>query len=251
MLPFLKDRLKALMAFIGVKYRTLPHSFWGISPWDDIRRILRANEFLVDQSSISTIFDVGANEGQTAKTLRKYFPSAKIYCFEPSESAFQKLSQSIQSDHNTIGTKLALGSIIEEKIYFEYESSVLNSFESRTPVSSSDKAIRKSKITLSTVDKFCLEHKIETIDILKIDTEGFDLEVLKGAKELLLNRRVRFVYFEFFNISSKEQYSAGIDLALLGAYLSEYNFRPISFYTDFVNPIRPIGHFNALMMQWP
>ena len=37
-----------------------------------------------------------------------------------------------------------------------------------------------------TLDNFCLEEKINNIDVLKIDTEGNELNVLKGAKKLLL-----------------------------------------------------------------
>lgn len=248
---FLKDRIKAFMALFGLKYRTIPKRFWGISPWHDIQMILSDKEFCVEKRPITTIFDVGANEGQTAVVLREQFPSAQLYCFEPSETTFQKLSHTVEYDPTIRTFQMALGSQVEDKILFEYESSVLNSFESHTPVSSADKSVRQTSVTLSTIDNFCRESGIDSIDILKVDTEGFDLEVLKGAEEMLQNKQIRFICFEFFNISSAGKYSAGIDLALIDNYLRAHNFRPVSFYTDFVNPTRPITHFNALMMRWP
>ena len=51
-------------------------------------------------------------------------------------------------------------------------------------------------ITLTTLDIYCEERGIEEIGLLKIDTEGFDLEVLKGGAEMLKHQRVSFIQTE-------------------------------------------------------
>jgi FkbM family methyltransferase len=60
-----------------------------------------------------------------------------------------------------------------------------------------------------TVDLFCAERKIKKIDVLKIDTEGFDLEVLKGADAMLKRGAVSFVYLEFNDIRLDENSAGG------------------------------------------
>jgi FkbM family methyltransferase len=52
-------------------------------------------------------------------------------------------------------------------------------------------------VSVRTIDDFCAEQAIAEIDLLKIDTEGYDLQVLEGARSLLTRGRVRFVYSEF------------------------------------------------------
>ena len=51
-------------------------------------------------------------------------------------------------------------------------------------------------VQTQTLDNFCLSNKIENIDVLKIDTEGNDLNVLKGAKKLLSENKIKAIYTE-------------------------------------------------------
>ena len=50
------------------------------------------------------------------------------------------------------------------------------------------------KISITTLEKYCNEKKIEKIDFLKIDTEGYELEVLKGLKKKISS--VNLILFE-------------------------------------------------------
>jgi hypothetical protein len=53
------------------------------------------------------------------------------------------------------------------------------------------------KVQCQTVDQFCVEHQIAALDLLKIDTEGHEVEVLEGARQVLSRRSTRFVFLEF------------------------------------------------------
>jgi len=53
--------------------------------------------------------------------------------------------------------------------------------------------VSQRQIELSTVDKYCLQHEIPSIDLLKSDTQGFDLEVIKGAQRLLDAKKIRLL----------------------------------------------------------
>jgi hypothetical protein len=61
---------------------------------------------------------------------------------------------------------------------------------------SADATGEVESIPATTIDAFCAEHRIERIDYLKIDTEGHDLEVLKGSHEMLSSDRISIVEVE-------------------------------------------------------
>lgn len=56
--------------------------------------------------------------------------------------------------------------------------------------------VGSSDVKVSTIDRYCADKKIERIDLLKSDTQGFELEVLKGARHMLVERRVGAIYVE-------------------------------------------------------
>jgi hypothetical protein len=64
---------------------------------------------------------------------------------------------------------------------------------------------RVERIALTTLDSYCAFEGIQKIDFLKIDAEGHDLEVLKGASTMLAEGRITYVQFEFggANIDSR------------------------------------------------
>ena len=62
---------------------------------------------------------------------------------------------------------------------------------------------------VDTIDDFCSANRIPKIDILKIDTEGFDLNVLKGAKQMLSRGQIAFIYTEFNDCVAKQGITGG------------------------------------------
>jgi hypothetical protein len=51
-------------------------------------------------------------------------------------------------------------------------------------------------VAVTAIDSFCSEHGITSIDVLKLDVQGFELELIKGAKEGLATGRIGLLYFE-------------------------------------------------------
>ena len=82
------------------------------------------------------------------------------------------------------------------------------------------KVFSEINVQTQTLDNFCLSKKIENIDVLKIDTEGNDLNVLKGAKKLLSENKIKVIYTEISDtkINFKEKEKSTID------FLNYYNF---------------------------
>ena len=96
-----KKSVKQLFeALTGTRiYRVLPR---GLDPFADIRTHLPFLE-------VSTIFDVGANVGQSAKKFSRYFPNSEIYCFEPVAETYRELQRELGARFNVHTFQFALG----------------------------------------------------------------------------------------------------------------------------------------------
>jgi len=146
--------------------------------------------------SLSVIFDVGANTGQTRKWLRFHQPESLIYCFEPVSIAFQKLSESVRADTKAHVFHTAFGNEkgVKKIRLFDGDLNVLNSLNPEAM--NTDRNAKEEEIHINTIDDFCHSNQISRIDLLKIDTEGFELEVLKGADAMLGKNAVSFIFCE-------------------------------------------------------
>jgi hypothetical protein len=77
---------------------------------------------------------------------------------------------------------------------------------------------------------FCSQHNIVSIDLLKIDVEGFEMEVLNGFSEDFLRSQVKFIYSE---VGFDKDDRLKTHFSILAAYLSDRNFILSGFYEPF------------------
>ena len=162
------------------------------------------------------IFDIGANVGGYTEKYSN-FPNSKVFCFEPCRDTFDKLYERLRNKRNVTPINSALGDKQEEKQLHIYLHSGENSF-----LEFNQEDTKESQIcSIDTVDNFCRENHIEQIDIMKIDVQGYEMQVLKGAKSMLANSMVKLIYVEGqFNPQYKEA-STCFDI---GKFLLSYGF---------------------------
>ena len=207
----------------------VPLNAFGHDPFRDIRLL---NEKW--NSSVRTFFDVGANDGGTSLKAVKQFPEARIFAFEPHPETFLRLTDATKDYSAVDPVQTALGAEAGDQVMHTYKMSTINSLvpNARYPVRFGEQS---SPITVkcTTVDLFCAERKIKKIDVLKIDTEGFDLEVLKGADAMLKRGAISFVYFEFNDIQPDENLAGGA-LAPIDEFLRRHQYRFIASYNDYI-----------------
>jgi FkbM family methyltransferase len=210
----------------------------GINWTYDIQRFAGTRNFQV-------IFDIGANIGQTVYGLLKFFPRADIYCFEPVTSSFGELSASYGDCAKCF--KMAMGSVPAQKEIKLRHFSEMDSFLSRDP-DPSHYSGKSEIVQISTVDIFCAEHGISSLDVLKMDVQGWELEVLRGADKMLAANRVRYIFTEIgFDRDDTEMVPFGdLDKAI-----SRHGFLFCGFYHFFRHgPMKEFVSFgNALYLN--
>lgn len=144
---------------------------------------------------LKTVFDVGANIGQTSLKFHEAFPEAAIYAFEPVNKTFRQLSKNTKALSRVQCFNVALGEKTEsvEIDVFEGDASVFNSLKKEAQNKSGN---TKEIISVTTGDAFCKEHRIAEIDLLKIDTEGYELPVLQGFREMITASKIKALFCE-------------------------------------------------------
>lgn len=135
------------------------------------------------------IFDVGANIGTYTTWMAKHFPKGKIYAFEPQRLVFQILcgNMALNNFYNTHIYNFGLGSenntieFYEPNYYMGEDFGIFSLVEDKIIHKSQEKAV----VDIYTLDYFVEHYKVPHIDFIKIDAEGMDLDVLKGAEQSL------------------------------------------------------------------
>ena len=135
--------------------------------------------------------------------FRETFENPKIHSFEPAKAPFQILTKKVQGLRDVHIANSAMGASQETKTFFENEFSDMSSFL-ETDENAWGSIAQHTAIQLDTVDDYCNRAGVEHINILKSDTQGYDLEVLRGARRMLENEKVDLIYLEL--IFSKKMY---------------------------------------------
>ena len=187
---------------------------------------------------IRSVFDVGAHKGEFIKTIKKLKNIEKIYSFEPQKKKYQKLN--IFSIENKIYCfNFALGNnneIKNLKINKKTSTSTfsdinnlslwykIKSFILRGTTKSS--FIGEEKVNVMRLDDFCADYKISNIDLLKIDTEGYEKHVLEGALNLIKEKKIKYILLEFQLSNMYNNYSTND----LENFLDNCNFKLLKKY---------------------
>jgi FkbM family methyltransferase len=154
---------------------------------------------LSDKIKPKVIFDVGANAGAYSRMCSRLFPGAVIHAFEPHPLNFLKLQESPGSDNiktHNIGFSNQPGQFELYDYADKDGSSHASMYEESLTRLSGMKSIRHMA-QMSTIDNFMERHKIDLIDFLKIDTEGHEMNVLRGASDAIAHDKILVIQFEF------------------------------------------------------
>jgi FkbM family methyltransferase len=143
------------------------------------------------------IFDVGANHGEYAHAAYTSRPRAHVHCFEPSVATFRILSETL-SGTSAVLNNTGLGAENSEATLFSTgDGSGLASLSKRRLDHFGVTMDSQETVQIKSLDSYCDDRSIDTIDLLKIDVEGHEMDVLRGASRMLSEKRIRLITFEF------------------------------------------------------
>lgn len=161
----------------------------------------------IGKKSHCIVMDIGANKGQYARKILAINSTATVYAFEPHPRTFQLLLANNPAK-NIIPVNAAVGSHKGEAPLYDYESQdgsqhasmhkhVIEHIHGSPSVS--------HPVSMITLDDYCRDNNIDEIDLLKIDTEGNEMDALRGAENLIKSRKIKSIQFEFnsMNVSSR------------------------------------------------
>ena len=174
------------------------------------------------------VFDAGANVGNLSLLFSHFVgPSGQVHAFEPTQETFERL-QSIVSQAGCENIKLNQAAVtdkdgaVELRVYgVKYASwntlanRPLEKYEINAPVPT------LQAVAATTIDTYCMENRIDHIDLLKIDVEGAEYQVLRGARKMLENQKIHACVFEFGQTTR----DMGNDPKSIADYLNQMNYR--------------------------
>jgi FkbM family methyltransferase len=162
--------------------------------------------FFAQTSSITekapTIFDVGAAGGEMIERYRKLYPMGTIHAFEPFPGSFRQLVELFGSDKlvklNEVAVADAPGQVTMNANSLPATNSLLPTDSRGDGLWGDGYLTTQATVQVSaiTLDDYCRSNGIESIDILKLDVQGYELNVLRGARSMLEAGRVKLIYLE-------------------------------------------------------
>lgn len=173
------------------------------------------------------VFDVGANIGDYAAYLLGLVPELTIHCFEPVGATYATLQQRlrVQVDRGQIVlNRCALGEapgVAEMFIYQDNAGS--NSFYFHDYHAAQSRSMRKEEVPVSTIDAYISAAGVTGVGLLKIDVEGHELGVIRGAAESLRRGRIECIQFEYNNYWQRSGHTLLETLTLLRS-LNDFAF---------------------------
>ncbi len=214
--------IQSMLARCGVMVYRRELLPYGVDTAFDIQRLFGA---------VDRILDVGANVGQSALYYAKAFGSASIYSFEPVGSTFAQLKANTEHEKRIVCSNVGLGSYEHEatiRLTCPTQNSLLNA------TSEGDSNENTATVRVTTGDAWAAAQGVDRIDLLKVDTEGYDVEVLKGFRGLFSRGKIKAVLVECeFDRVTAEPHGNFFELHKL---LTGCGMRIVAFYTEKATP---------------
>jgi FkbM family methyltransferase len=235
-----EERMRTIRTVLRAIVRRFGYDFHRLEderdPFNDMRSLSHGRP---------TIFDIGANVGQTIQQFRRTIPDCRIHAFEPSPTTYAKLREACGGLTDLWINNVAVGSQVGTVEFIESMDCEKSSVLEPHGVSWGGVKQRIS-VPITTVDEYCKERDMMHIDILKCDTQGYDLRVLKGAAGLFDRDAIKLVFLE---INFAELYHKQDSLEELFGFLRMRGFALVTIYRVNYNEDGLAGWADALFVN--
>lgn len=211
---------------------------WGMDPWLDARVLLTRMGRPLDGRT--TVFDVGANVGQTVEAVRRWLPRVDLHCYEPVPATFAELRRNVSNANlHACGLGARQGRI---RMQVGTDSKV-----SRVIGDTTAGEGEIAEIEVRTVDEEFDRFGLERLGVLKIDVEGHEPAVLEGAAGALREGRIDLVLAEArFGATGDRNHTP---IQTLESILEPLGYRAAGLYVQWIHGDRGINDADVLFMR--
>ena len=243
----IKKTIKKTFNYFGLEIKKKDKEINELS-FDEIikKKILKSDPLIID---------IGANKGQSIEKFSNLFDKSVIHSFEPVTKEFDELKKKFGGKKNIFLNNYAIGDKKEKKylnITAKTENSSFNKINLGTDwikkrskeysVNENEYIEHQQEVDLDTLDNYCNENNIDNIDILKIDTQGYEDKVLEGCFKLIQKNKIGIiiteimfdnVYDKYFSFSDIEKFLIPNNFRMVGINLINNNlFSGLLFVAD-------------------
>lgn len=148
----------------------------------------------LSQLNPKVIFDVGANVGDYSSYAARQCPAAKVYSFEP---VHQQLVKTLNENriNNVVVVQKVLSNFIGKIKINTFQHSAHSTVHELKGID--NERLGVEEIESTTGDEFMASSSIDSVDFLKLDVEGSEMDALKGFEKALKDKRVKIIQFEY------------------------------------------------------
>ena len=227
----------------------------------DLKRVtefepLNFNDLLKDKIYKNPlIFDIGGNKGQSIEKYLKIFHQPIIHSFEPNKTDFDLMYKKFKNNKNIFLNNFALGDKTEEKEFNITVNTGNSSFNKINP--GTDWIKKRSKqyntteegyvtsiqnVNVIKLDDYCKNNNINQIDLVKIDTQGYEDKVLEGSINTIKENKIKVivaeimfddVYNKYLSFSDIEKFIIPNNFRMIGIDLANNSlFSPLYFFAN-------------------
>ena len=225
----MKNKINNILNIFGISIEKIDPELKNRLSFDDIYK----NIFKIYDKPI--IFDIGANQGQSIDRFSRLFNNPIIHAFEPIKFEYEHLIRKYKKNKNIILNNFAVGDKEETNTIYvakktgnssfykiNHNSKWLKKRSEQFNTSPENYAKNKQKVKVTTIDKYCRINNIQNIDLLKIDTQGYENKILSGSKKILKKNIISIIETEIIFDNTYQKYLTFSDIE---KFLLPNNFR--------------------------
>jgi FkbM family methyltransferase len=190
----------------GVSVRLAPRGATAADLWSGLW--LERCELALTLSVLEpgmTFLDIGANAGLFAVAAAKKMSCGKVYAFEPCAGTYQLLEQNLRLNgvNNVTAIRMALSDHIGEAVLQVHAPANDGRNTIGTPAGPDSQVIGQERVPLTTLDSFLEANAISRVDAMRVDVEGAELPVLRGARNLLERKDAPLILYTGYSSNTR------------------------------------------------